>query len=244
MGPNERNNQGDYFTRIKLASLFYPGNIIQVSVSHLENLAMNSARQYIAFEGTRRIAGGPLGDVASKTKVAVDRRSHEPILIFDDQTSEPIEIDFRGTVKDVLNRLNPRPSLPTEAKPLDVEVETQESRVRGRPKLGVVAREVTLLPRHWEWLNNQKGGASVALRKLVEEARRSNEDKDQIRRAQDAAYRFMSTMAGNLPGFEEAVRTLYANDFARFEDRVARWPADIRVHSVRLAQRCIPAKAK
>ena len=90
-------------------------------------------------------------------------------------------------------------------------------RGRGRPKLGVVAREVTLLPRHWDWLNSQSGGASVALRKLVEAARLAGDDKDRTRHAQEAAYRFMTALAGNLPGYEEATRALYAADPARFD---------------------------
>ena len=84
------------------------------------------------------------------------------------------------------------------------------------PKLGVVAREVTLLPRHWQWLGSQPGGASVAIRKLVEAARRANQEVDQRRQTQEAAYHFMSAMAGNLPNFEEASRALFANDRGRF----------------------------
>jgi uncharacterized protein len=99
----------------------------------------------------------------------------------------------------------------------------------------VVAREVTLLPRHWEWLGAQPGGASVALRKLVEEARRANGDADRARAARDAAYRFMSVMAGNLAGFEEASRALFADDRRRFVGLIAGWPGDIRDHVVRLA---------
>ena len=90
-----------------------------------------------------------------------------------------------------------------------------------------MAREVTLLPRHWDWLNSQPGGASVALRKLVEEARRTHAGKDRVRQSQEAAYRFMSAVAGNLPGFEEATRALFAANAARFDEEVARWPADV-----------------
>jgi hypothetical protein len=110
-----------------------------------------------------------------------------------------------------------------------------EPRGRGRPKLGVVAREVTLLPRHWEWLNAQPGGASVALRKLVDEARRISGDRDRLRAARDAAYHFMSTMAGNLAHFEEAARALFADDRRRFVSLIADFPADVRDHIVRLA---------
>ena len=106
----------------------------------------------------------------------------------------------------------------------------------GRPKLGVVAREVTLLPRHWDWLAQQPGGASVAFRRLVDAARRSGEDGDRVRRAQDAAYRFMSAMAGDRPHYEEAIRALFANDPARFEKLIAGWPADVRDHTLMLAE--------
>ncbi|MBM3462495.1 MAG: DUF2239 family protein [Armatimonadetes bacterium] len=175
-----------------------------------------------AFEGARRIASGALADVALQTKPVVDREGPDPILIFDDSTGRPVEVDFRGTVEDVRARLQP-PSEP-------------ERRGPGRPRLGVVAREVTLLPRHWEWLNSQPGGASVALRKLVEEARRANQGKDRLRQSQEAAYRFMSAMAGNLPGFEEASRALFAGNAACFGEQTAGWPADIRDYAARLAE--------
>jgi hypothetical protein len=100
----------------------------------------------------------------------------------------------------------------------------------------VVAREITLLPRHWEWLARQAGGASVALRKLVDEARRSGAEGHTIRQAQEAAYRFMSVMAGNKPNYEEAIRALFAGEAPRFEKLIAEWPADVRRHAARLAQ--------
>jgi len=96
---------------------------------------------------------------------------------------------------------------------------------------------VTLLPRHWDWLNAQPGGASVALRKLVEEARRANGDRDRQRAARDAAYHFMSAMAGNLRDFEEASRALFADDRQRFTALIASWPPDIRDHVVKLVER-------
>src|ERR1017187_9366525 len=123
-----------------------------------------------AFEGTRLIATGDLLTVALKAKKVIDRGERGPVLIFDDATSELIEVDFRGTEEDVRQRL--ASTVAPDAPATDIR------RGPGRPKLGVVAREVTLLPRHWEWLNRQPGGASVALRKLVEEARRANQGKD------------------------------------------------------------------
>jgi uncharacterized protein len=155
-----------------------------------------------------------------------------PIVIFDDLTGRSLDLDLRGSDADVLARLarNSEPGKTSEA-----AAPTSEPRGRGRPKLGVVAREVTLLPRHWEWLNAQPGGASVALRKLVEQARRASGEADRARAAREAAYHFMSAMAGNLPGFEEATRALFADDRRRMAGHIATWPADIRDHVVKLA---------
>jgi uncharacterized protein len=185
---------------------------------------------FTAFMGPRRLASGPVGDVALAVKRA-GPRPDEPIIIFDDGTGRPIDFDLRGEDREVLARL--AKLLPPG--PREETAPPSEPRGRGRPKLGVVAREVTLLPRHWEWLNAQPGGASVALRKLVDGARRATGDKDRERRARDAAYHFMSTMAGNLPQFEEASRALFADDRRRFTGLIADWPADIRDHIVKLA---------
>ena len=193
---------------------------------------MNSpSTDYIAFEGERRIASGDLQAVARAAKQTLDQRKDAFVLIFDGSTSEPVELDFRGGLEDVLARL------PTPNQTAPTEPELPPNRGPGRPKLGVVAREVTLLPRHWEWLAQQAGGASVAIRKLVEEARRGGDDKDRTRRAQEAAYRFMSAMAGNKPHFEEATRALFAPDPVRFKALIAGWPADVRDHAAKLAER-------
>ena len=178
-----------------------------------------------AFEGVRRIASGPLSDVALAAKAAADRGGEAMILIFDDRTSRPIEVDFRGTPEQVVARLPGGAPAPAP----------DEARGPGRPKLGVVAREVTLLPRHWEWLSQQPGGASVALRKLVEEARRDVGGQNAQRMRHEAAFRFMAAMAGNQPGYEEATRALFADDPERFGEMTAIWPADVRDHARRLA---------
>jgi hypothetical protein len=189
----------------------------------------------IAFEGDRCIAFGGLREVISAVKATLDRRKDASVLIFDGITSSPIEIDFRGTIVEVLARL-PDVASPSAAAE-DPAVPTP--RGPGRPKLGVVAREVTLLPRHWEWLALQSGGASVALRRLVDEARRTGEEGNRIRQAQEAAYRFMSAMAGNKPHYEEAIRALFAGDATRFETLIAEWPADVRSHASKLAERAV-----
>src|SRR5258705_7212044 len=170
-----------------------------------------------AFAGTRRIASGTIVDVALAAKPAADRG--DSVLIFDDTTAQTIEVDFRGSAADVSARLAQR----TDFRPAPTQ-EAEAPRGPGRPKLGVVAREVTLLPRHWDWLASQPGGASVALRKLVEHARRANRDRDQLRRAQEATYRFVSAMAGNQPGFEEAIRALFGGEEKRFYAMIEPWP--------------------
>ena len=187
---------------------------------------------FTAFMGTQRLAAGPLAEVAIAVMQASRRPPAPPIIIFSDATGYPIDLDLRGTERDVIARL-PQPAPPPEAETDGTAA--AEPRGRGRPRLGVVAREVTLLPRHWDWLGTQPGGASVALRKLVEEARRANGDADRARAAKEAAYRFMSTMAGNLAGFEEASRALFADDRRRFVGLIAGWPNDIRDHVVKLA---------
>lgn len=191
-----------------------------------------------AFEGVRRLASGALKDVALAVKAAAERDGGASVLIFDDQTSRPIELDLRGSASDVLARLADQQDGETR-QPEPASDEPAAARGRGRPKLGVVAREVTLLPRHWEWLNGQPGGASVALRKLVDAARAASEGKDRMRQAQEAAYRFMTAMAGDLAGYEEATRALYANDATRFEAMTVAWPVDVRDHARKLAKRAL-----
>ena len=195
-----------------------------------------------AFEGTRRIASGALSHVALQVKEVLDRGERGPVLIFDDSTSELVEIDFRGTAEEIAARLA---ALPSDGIPANLTIEQDATAPRkpGRPRLGVVAREVTLLPRHWDWLNRQPGGASVALRKLVEEARRGSEMKDRLRRAQESAYRFMSAMAGNEPGFEEALRSLFAGDHARFDSLIDNWPIDVRDHARKLSAEAFPRES-
>ena len=190
-----------------------------------------------AFAGTRRIASGELRHVALKAQQASNAGEH-PILVFDDRSSQLVEVDLRGSSADLLKRLAEVPA-PLVEEPARHGDETQSAaparKGPGRPKLGVVAREVTLLPRHWQWLAAQPGGASVALRRLVEDARRSHAGQDRRRLAQESAYRFMSAMAGDEAGFEDATRALFAGDAAVFEECIATWPEDVRDHAALLA---------
>jgi hypothetical protein len=197
------------------------------------SMSEHSSTDCTAFAGTKRIASGDLRKVALAAKAVWDRDKWAQVLVFDDLTSELIEVDFRGTPEVVERRIAEpvRASAPGS----EPAVAASDARRPGRPRLGVVAREVTLLPRHWDWLASQPGGASVALRKLVEQARGANRGRDRQRRAQDAAYRFLSAMAGNEPGFEEAIRALFAGKAERFDEMVEPWPRDIREHAKKLA---------
>lgn len=175
-------------------------------------MTVPSAQPLFAFSGHRLLARGPAAEVVTVVKTATE--TGETVLTFDAVTGRVVDLDLRGDLAAVLARLTPA----TEP----------EKRGPGRPKLGVTAREVTLLPRHWDWLSAQPGGASVALRKLVEGALREAEGPDRARRAKDAAYRFMTAIAGDLPGYEEATRMLFAGGWTAFDAAVEAWPEGIR----------------
>jgi hypothetical protein len=189
---------------------------------------METDRTYTAFAGQRQVASGDLETLILGTKACLDRGEREPVLVFEDQTGIQIDFDLRGTPEEVLARLPSHPLLAPSAAAAKLRTGP------GRPKLGVVCREVSLLPRHWEWLEQQSGGISVALRKLVDEARKGGLGKERARRARDAASKFMWVMAGDLPGFEEASRALFAGDPERLRDLIREWPEDIRKHVERL----------
>ncbi|QNK67300.1 DUF2239 family protein [Variovorax sp. PAMC26660] len=172
-----------------------------------------------AFAGFRRIAHGTKAEVLAQLRELGDVPS---CLVFDDQTGAQLDLDLR--------------EMPDADTPhAGHEHRDEAPRGVGRPKLGVVAREVTLLPRHWDWLGRQPGGASVALRKLVDDARRVHADRDTVRTAQEATYRVMTAIAGNLPGFEEATRALFAGDEQRFGNLIEAWPIDLRAHLQKLS---------
>lgn len=188
-----------------------------------------------AFFGTRRIASGALIDVALAIK-AQEARAQGALFIFDDATGAVIDLDLRGSTAEIVTRLTEQGELDALAASTRGELLGKSSRSRGRPKLGVVAREVTLLPRHWEWLAGQPGGASQALRRLVDEARRADGGQTDRKAAQERAYRFLHALAGDLPDYEDVIRALFAGEDEAFAKRMAGWPADIRGHALALAQ--------
>jgi hypothetical protein len=172
-------------------------------------------KTYTAFLGWKRIASGSLKEILEQTAECLDgSQSEETLLIFEDQTGTQVDFDMRGSIQEVLDRALPKPA-----------------RVGpGRPRLGVISREVSLLPRHWEWLETQPNGASAALRRLVDDARKGDSDESQIRATAVATGRVMTAIAGNLPGFEEAYRALYARDREKLEELVKDWPQDVHAY--------------
>lgn len=181
---------------------------------------MQEEQTYTAFSGQEIVAFGPLKTVLPQVKAKFDENSGAQLLIFEDETGAQVDFNLQGTVEEVLARVLPPVTPPRP----------------GRPKLGVVSREISLLPRHWSWLEKQPSGASAALRRLVDEARNHDIEKQKASLARDAASRFMSAMAGNLPDYEEALRAMYAGNKEDFEARIQGWPADIRSHVERMTR--------
>lgn len=174
--------------------------------------------QYTIFQGPRRVQQGERAAVLRYLQQH-EANATPALWVFDDQTGQRLDLDWRS---ELATSEAPPPEPP--------------ARSVGRPRLGVIAREVTLLPRHWDWLAQQSGGASATLRRLIDEARNANAAQDTVRAATEAAYRFMSEMAGDLPHFEDASRALFAHDRAAWEAHTQGWPADLRDYLQRLSE--------
>jgi hypothetical protein len=187
---------------------------------------MENEPTFTAFAGQRRVATGYIRSVLAAIKR--EPESGEQVLIFSDQSGAQHEFDLQGSEAEVLARVDADPAFASNQTPARAGP--------GRPRLGVVSREVSLLPRHWEWLERQPGGASASLRRLVENAKKSGLHSDRARDARYAAGKFMWGIAGDLPGFEEASRALYAKDQERLEELIAAWPEDIRAHVLQLTR--------
>jgi|SRR5690606_19799207 len=186
---------------------------------------MGTERQYTAFEDGMRLCSGTLPEVVREVKRRLGDASHSPALIFSDDTGHTLDFDFHGSRKDVEKRLE-----------VFVAGPAPESDGPGRPRLGVVSREVSLFPRHWEWLASQPGGASSTLRRLVEDACKPTGEAPSLKRIQERTYRFLSIASGDRPGYEEALRALYRKDASRFQEAIRSWPPDIRAHALKLAR--------
>lgn len=196
---------------------------------------MSESHTYTTFAGNLLVVSGDLETMLLRTKERLDAGEAEPVLIFDDQTGRQIDFDFRGTPDEVLARVSSHPlfATPEEALP--------SRKGPGRPYLGVVGGEVSLLPRHWDWLNQQRGGASATLRRLVDEERKRTATQERFRNAWEAAGKFMWVMAGNLPNFEEASRALYTHDTECLTSLTQDWPTDVRNHLLRFVRMALDA---
>jgi hypothetical protein len=190
-------------------------------------------RQFVGFVGTEVVGRGSLVDVALAAKHRFDGGTTDRIAVFDDDSGAAVDIELTGNADQVAARAAQHPALAARV---------GSQRGPGRPKLGVVSREVSLLPRHWDWLAEQRGGASAALRRLVDAASKANASQDAVRVAIEAAHHFMWDMAGNLPGFEEASRALFAQDFDAFEQRISSWPEGIREQLHRYVVRAMDSR--
>jgi len=189
-------------------------------------------RTHLAFAGDTLLAHDSLANVALAVKHAQASGEPRPIVVMDAVTSEVVDLDLRGSDDELAARY-------AVEKPADGgDAPAARGPGPGRPRLGVVSREVSLLPRHWEWLRTQRGGASATLRRLVDDARRNGAAHDRRAAARDAVYRYLHVMAGDRPHFEEALRAFYAQREADLQRHVASWPADIRTHLGTLLERC------
>lgn len=182
---------------------------------------------WTAFAGQRILKAGAPWEVALVVKdISQSTEEAGPVLIFDDATGRTVDFDPRGSKNEVVARI----------KASFVSQEDDAPRTRGRPRLGVVSKEVTLLPRHWEWLAKQPSGGSATLRKLVENAMRVDHGTSKVRNSQAAADCYMAAMLGNMPHYEEASRALYNSDRESFMCLTEPWPADLRDYARRLAE--------
>jgi hypothetical protein len=176
---------------------------------------------YVAFQGNHRLGLGTLGEVATLCFESKWEDQRSRISVFEDESGRVVDVDLSGTEAEVQARIaGPKtgetpPNRPVQRKP-------------GRPKLGVVSREVSLLPRHWAWLSEQRGGASATLRRLVELAKKNESPESIQRRVVDSAHRFLWDIAGDQPHFEEVSRALYAAKLDEVTALSAGWPEGIR----------------
>jgi hypothetical protein len=184
----------------------------------------DGSQSYTAFEGAKLLAQGPLDKVVLKVKKRLQSAGPAGVLVFADSTGKQMDFDLSGTDEQVLKRLE-----------VYLDAEPVSNSGPGRPKLGVVSREISLLPRHWEWLSTQSGGTSAALRRLIDEARKTTSARDEVKRYQERTYKFLTAIAGDLPNYEEALRALFSKDEKKFKKLLTDWPRDIKSHALKLA---------
>ena len=179
---------------------------------------MDDRAKFVVFAKGELLAEGPAAQVVAVLKDRFDRAGDEGVLVFDQATGRGVDFDLSGTLREVMERV--QPSTP---------------RGPGRPRLGVTSREIALLPRHWEWLEEQPSGISAALRRLVEEAMKKAPGQEQARRLRASLNNVLTAVAGNREHYEEATRALFSDDVERLELLVRTWPRDLRDYTIRQA---------
>lgn len=190
---------------------------------------METLNTYTAFEDHKILSQGVLEDVVLKVKKRLEKSPESQIVIYSDITGKSMDFNFQGSEKEVLKRLEVYTTPETDN-------QASVASGPGRPKLGVISREVSLLPKHWEWLATQSGGASNTLRKLVEESMKKTSGTLTVKTAQERTYKFMSVEAGDFANYEEALRALYRKDKERFVSEIKAWPRDVQKHIFELAK--------
>lgn len=201
---------------------------------------MDAPNTYTAFDGMKLLCRGSLEDVVIKIKKKIGKAENSSILLFSDETGKIIDFNFFGNEGDVRKRLSvyvgPDSVRKDSAGLRGESSDSAKNAGPGRPKLGVTSREVSLLPRHWEWLATQPGGASATLRSLVEDAKKRTQATSVIKQAQERTYKFMSVLAGDLPNYEEALRALFKKEKAKFVSCIEGWPEDVKAHVLQSAK--------
>lgn len=188
-------------------------------------------QQASAFIGTKILKTGPLIEVVLAMKEEVAKDKFAQILCFLDETGAMVDFDLSGTNEQVIAKLLANNTQETKE---EQKAETTHTPKSGRPKLGVTAKEVTLLPRHWEWLVAQRGGASATLRRLVELAAKESISVETRKSAQNATYRFLQNIAGDFENYEEVLRAIFADDFEKMRKLMQNWPQDIQNYAQKL----------
>lgn len=174
------------------------------------NTKMSIANRYTAFRGDTRIITDSLFNVA----LALQKQSEMNVLVFNDQTGQQIDLDLSGSEDDLKQRYT----------------EVEYVKKVGRPKLGVISREITLQQKHWNWLDQQSSSASAVIRKLIDKELNDPSSESNIMLAKQAIDHFMLAMLGNMPNYEEATRALYQGNKSHFLALIHNYPKDLKVY--------------
>ena len=178
---------------------------------------------FSAYGPTSCIGQGELTDVALAAHRFLRTHPDQSALILQDSTCQIIDLDLSGDEALLERKANHYP--------IRSQAPVPDSK-------DPITGEITLLPRHWQWLAEQGGNASATLRRLIDEARRDPKQKadNECRRRQQLTYRFCQALCGDFQGYEDALRALYAADKDSFKTHISTWPADFALRAEALAE--------